>query len=181
MSKRDGYDSNETAVVETLRSASNKPETAPKKHDDEKVSLFWRLFGGTIVSVAALAGITLYNTMNSSIVELRGEVARLNEVKVDAAKKEDVATLRTRADDNRREIDSMKERLSKYRTELDAAKKESATYTDGVKKEQGAAVEAVKKDLTTLEKDLQKALAETREKLARIEGQQTPMKPVVEK
>lgn len=183
MSKREEYDSSDTAVVETLRSASNKPvEAAPaKKHEEEKVSLFWRLFGGTILSVVALAGITLYNTMNNSISELRAEVVRLNEVKVDAAKKEDVVALRTRADDNRREIDSMKERLSKYRTELDAAKKEQGAATDAAKKEQGAAVEAVRKDLLALEKDLQKALAEAREKIARIEGQQTPMKPTADK
>ena len=165
MSKREEYESSDTAVVETLRSASKPVE--PKKSDDEKVSLFWRVFGGTIISVAALAAITLYNTLTSNIAELRAEVARLNEVKVDAAKKEDVATLRTKLDDNRREIDSMKERLSKYRLEMDAARKDQGTATD-----------AVKKDLTAAEKDLQKALGEVREKMARLEGQQTPMKPM---
>lgn len=163
MSKREEYESSDTAVVETLRSASRPVEA--RKSDDEKISLFWRVFGGTIISVAALAAITLFNTMNGSIAELRAEVARLNEVKVDAAKKEDVATLRSKSDDNRRELDGQKERLSKYHQELDVVRKDAGTATD-----------AVKKDLTAVEKELQKAMAEVREKVARLEGQQTPMK-----
>ncbi|MCU0705762.1 MAG: histidine kinase [Fimbriiglobus sp.] len=126
----------------------------PKKSDDEKMHIFWRVFGGAILSVTAFAGFTLYNTLTSNIAELRTENSRL---------REDAVTFRTRADDNRREIDAMKERLSKYRLELDAAKKDAGTATD-----------AVKKDVTAVEKDLQKALAEVREKVARLEGQQKP-------
>ena len=188
MSKRNEYDSTETAVVETLRSASNKPvEAAPQKNDEEKMSLFWRVFGGTIISVAALTAITLFNTMNNGISELRAEGSRL---------KEETAALRARADDNRREIDSLKERLSKYRQENDANKRDHSAATDAVrkevaatadavrkeveaaKKESAASTDGVKKDLIALEKDLHKALTDTREKIARLEGQQTPMKPV---
>jgi len=160
MNKRtdDDVRTTDTAEMQALQVAT--ATAAPvKKNDDEKISIFWRVFGGAIVSVAALAGFTLYNTISSSISELRSENSRL---------KEDVTTSRTRADDNRREIDSLKERLTKYRAEMDVAKKEQCVATDGVKK-----------DLTTVEKDLQKALAEVREKVARMEGQQTPMKPVV--
>ena len=167
MNKRSDTDvrANDTAEMQALHAAAAAPP-AVKKSDDEKMHIFWRVFGGALLSVAAFAGFTLYNTLTNSIAELRSEVSRLNEVKAEAAKKEDVATLRTRADDNRRELDSQKERLTKYRLELDAAKKEQTTATDGVKK-----------DLTATEKELQKALAEVREKLARLEGQQTPMKP----
>jgi hypothetical protein len=162
MSKRDGYDSSETQELQAYSTAAAaSPAALPaRKSDEEKVSLFWRLFGGAVISMAALGGFTLYNTLTSNIAELRAEIGRLNEVKVDAAKKEDVATLRTRADDNRREIDAMKERLSKYRLELDAARKDAGTSTD-----------AVKKELTAAEKELQKALTEVREKIARLEGQ----------
>lgn len=150
MSKRDGYESSDTQEMETLpvaatTAAAAAPAPVARKGDEEKVSLFWRLFGGAVISVAALGGFTLYNTLTSNIAELRTENSRL---------KEDAAAYRTRADDNRREIDAMKERLNKYRTEMDAAKK----------------------DVTVVEKDLQKALAEVREKVARMEGQQSPMK-----
>jgi regulator of replication initiation timing len=165
MSKRDGYDSTDTQEMETLPAATSaaagSAPAVPRKSDEEKVSLFWRLFGGAVISMACLGGFTLYNTLTSSIAELRAENSRL---------KEDAAALRTRADDNRREIDSMKERLSKYRLEMDAAKKDAGTATDGVKRE-----------VTAVEKELQKALAEVREKLARLEGRQTPMKPTDDK
>lgn len=152
MSKRDGYESSDTQEMQAVSTTTAAVGSAPaaRKSDEEKVSLFWRLFGGAIISMAALGGFTLYNTLSGSITELRAENSRL---------KEEVATFRTRADDNRRELDSQKERLNKYRTEMDAARK----------------------DVTTGEKDLQKALAEVREKLARLEGQQTPMKPVEHK
>lgn len=159
MNKRtdDDVRTTDTAEMQALQVAAASP-VAVKKSDEEKVSIFWRVFGGAIISVTAFAGFTLYNTISSSISELRMENSKL---------KEDVATFRTRADENRREIDSLKERMSKYRTEMDAAKKEQCVLTDGVKK-----------DLTAVEKDLQKALAEVREKVARMEGQQSPMKPV---
>lgn len=162
MNKRTGDDvrTTDTAEMQALQVAASTG-TPVKKSDDEKVSIFWRVFGGAIVSVAALAGFTLYNTISSNISELRMENSRL---------KDDVATFRTRADDNRREIDSMKERMNKYRAEMDVSKKEQCVVTDGMKK-----------DLTTVEKDLQKALAEVREKVARMEGQQTPMKPMADK
>jgi hypothetical protein len=170
MNKRSATDvrTNDTQEMQALQAATTAAAAppVPGKSDDEKMHIFWRVFGGAILSVAALAAFTLYNTLTSNIAELRSEVSRLNEVKAEAAKKEDVAALRTRADDNRRELDSQKERLSKYRTELDA-----------VNKEQSAATAGVKKELMATEKELQKALAEVREKLARLEGQQTPMKP----
>lgn len=164
MSKRDGYESSDTQEMQVLSSVTTSTGAAPpaaRKSDDEKVHIFWRLFGGAVISVAALGGFTLYNTLTSNIAELRMENSRL---------KEDAAAYRTRADDNRREIDAMKERLSKYRLEMDAAKKDAGTATEGLRR-----------DVTVVEKDLQKALTEVREKLARLEGQQTPMKPVEHK
>lgn len=156
MSKRSELESSDTQEMQALPATAAAAAPPVKKSDDEKVHIFWRVFGGAIISVAAFAGFTLYNTLTSNLAELRVENSRL---------REDVTTFRTRADDNRREIDAMKERLSKYRLEMDAAKKDANTATDGVRK-----------DVTAVEKDLQKALTEVREKLARLEGQQTPMK-----
>jgi signal transduction histidine kinase len=156
MSKRSEFESSDTQEMQALPAAAAAAPTPTKKSDDEKVHIFWRVFGGAIISVAAFAGFTLYNTLTSNLAELRVENSRL---------REDVTTFRTRADDNRREIDAMKERLSKYRLEMDAAKKDAGTATEGVRK-----------DVTTVEKELQKALTEVREKLARLEGQQMPMK-----
>lgn len=235
-----------TQVIETLRSADHSARAGgsaadhhkPGKSEDEKVSLFWRVFGGTILSVCALAGLTLYTTLTNNISELRGEVGKLNEAKADAAKKDELNVVRTQMatfTEYRREIDSLKERAAKYRAEVDEAKKEAATALDqgkkelagqleAVRKEQAATTDVLKKDVAALEllrerlvavaadvkaarddaqkvrqdvdknqaydlerrdrrdvqmkqldealKEIQKNLLETREKVARLEGQQ---------
>jgi chromosome segregation ATPase len=58
-------------------------------HPDERLSLFWRVFGGTILSIAALIAITLYNSQATAITELRAEVSRLNEARAELVKKEE--------------------------------------------------------------------------------------------
>lgn len=49
--------------------------------EDEKLSVFWRVFGGTILSICALVAITLYNNLNSTITDLRSSVDRANEAR----------------------------------------------------------------------------------------------------
>jgi DNA repair exonuclease SbcCD ATPase subunit len=51
--------------------------------------LFWRVFGGTAVSIAALVAVTLYNNMTTNINELRSEVSRVNEARAELVKKEE--------------------------------------------------------------------------------------------
>jgi chromosome segregation ATPase len=206
-------------------SAATLPHTVaaekPAK-DDDRISQFWRVFGGTLLSIAALVAVTMYNGMNTSISDLRNEITRLNEAKADAAKKDDVGALRTQMAtiaSYRAEIDSLKERASKYRNEIEEAKKDTQARLDGVKKERDADLDVLRKehaaelklakeelaklrmdvdrnqtadherrDQRTAQmkavdetlKDLQKALLESREKIARLEGLQSqgiPPKP----
>lgn len=72
------------------RDRGRPPEPTPAKpSDDEKMSLFWRVFGGTILSIVALVAVTLYNGLTGSITELRGELHRLSEAKADLIKKDE--------------------------------------------------------------------------------------------
>jgi chromosome segregation ATPase len=195
-------------AIETLRSGYS--HAVPKvKGDEEKVSVFWRIFGGTILSIVALAGITLYNNLTTNIAELRAEVSRLNEGKAEWAKKDDVQSVRTQLTTQagyRGEIDSLKERASKARAESDSLRKEVAAI-EGVKEKLIALAadfkavldetnkirqelaknqagdlsrqefrDAQMKKLDDTVKEIQKALSEAREKIARLEGQQVPMK-----
>lgn len=77
----------------TLRSGEHLPtETRKARHNDhpeERLSLFWRVFGGTALSIVALVAITLYNNQTSSINELRAEVSRVNEARAELVKKEE--------------------------------------------------------------------------------------------
>ncbi len=195
----------------------------PLRTEEEKLSVFWRVFGGTLISVAALVAITVFNSMNGNISELRNEVSRLHEAKAESAKKDDLNALRTQLAtyaEYRREIDSLKERAGKHRAELDEVKKEATAQVEALKKDVAAMevlkekltgasadAKAAKDDLAKLRqdvdknqaydierrdrrdvqhkqieetlKDIQKNLLEAREKIARLEGQQTPMKPAV--
>jgi hypothetical protein len=70
------------AAMRNLLESNAPDKTTPK--EDERISLFWRLFGGTIFSIVALITVTLFNNMSSSISELRGEVLRSNEARMNA-------------------------------------------------------------------------------------------------
>jgi myosin heavy subunit len=164
-SKRTGCDDkssrsgDQTVEMETLRSSAIPHDPSYRRSDEERMSLFWRVFGGTILSVAALVAITVFNNLNSNISELRNEVSRLNEAKAEAAKKDDLNALRTQVAthaDFRREIDSLKERATKHRGEIDEAKKELGGQLDGVKKEM-AGVELLKERLAASTAELKTA------------------------
>src|SRR5262249_49703584 len=68
-------------AAEALRNSSPPaPDTAPPptKHE-ERMPLFWRVFGGTLLSIAALVILTLCQHFNNSLNELRGELSTLND------------------------------------------------------------------------------------------------------
>lgn len=217
-----------SAEMETLRSAdaagrATDETRAPKgaKPAEGGISHFWQVFGGAIFSIVALIAINLFNNLSVGISELRAELARVNEAKGEFAKKDEVNAIRVLATTHagyRAEIDSLKERATKYRAELEDAKKSHAAALDALKKD-AAGLDAVKerllavsadlksakddlikvrtdadknqaadnerrdqrtlqmKQLEDLVKETAKAVQETREKLARLEGQTGPPTP----
>jgi septal ring factor EnvC (AmiA/AmiB activator) len=68
-----------------LAAAPAAKETKP----EEKISIFWRVFGGTLLSIAALVVMTVYQQFSNSLNELRNNMNRLHETHVDMVKKED--------------------------------------------------------------------------------------------
>lgn len=221
-------------LADATGQATDAPQPEPaKKKDEEGMSLFWRVFGGTILSITALVVITLVNNVSATITELRAEVAKVNEAKADFARKDDLNALRgvtTVHAGYRTEIDSLKERVSKHRAGLDEVKAALSANIEAARKEQGVATEVLKKDLAAMElvkerlqsviadlkvaredlvkvrndvdknqvadnerrerrdtqmkqldetfKELAKTLQDTRERLARLEGQQKPAEPL---
>jgi hypothetical protein len=76
---------------EALRGAGLAPrpaEPAPPK-GEERLSLFWRVFGGTLLSIAALVVVTLYQQFTGGLNDLRHDIVRLNEAQADLVKKEE--------------------------------------------------------------------------------------------
>jgi hypothetical protein len=84
-------------VAETLRSVSAAREEAPAKEgkSDEKISVFWRVFGGTLLSIGALVVMTAYGGLSGSINDLRHELNSEIEKRADFARKDDLTSRST--------------------------------------------------------------------------------------
>ena len=154
-------------------------------HDDphareDRFTLFYRVFGGTILSIVALAAVTVYNGLSSNISEvraelnrvnsdLRGEVARANEARADLVRKDEFNSRQTTVWDGiktvqaqqiaqttavgsqRGDQEAMKERVAKVAADFDAFRKESTLAAEAVKKDTAAITDTLKKDVAALE------------------------------
>ena len=146
--------------------------------DDQKMSLFWRVFGGTILSIVALVAITLFNNVMTSLSDLRAELTKANEARATAVNdlRADIARgadaradlvrkdeFNTRLSTNWTQVQAVQAQtnaqnaiVTSLKAELDGLKDRLTRQTadaDGLKKDV-AALEGVKDRLTTLTADL---------------------------
>jgi predicted nuclease with TOPRIM domain len=150
----------EVLEMETARSSaesSSGEKPVDKKKDEEHMSLFWRVFGGTILSIVALVVITLYNNITTSISDLRTDLSHEREARADLVKKDDFNARANAQSDRIRAIDGvkiefegLKEKLQAQTAAVDAIKKDVAENEDGVKKE-GTALGVLKERVSELE------------------------------
>jgi len=152
--------SGEMAALETGRSVaeSSGEKTAEPKKEEEHVSIFWRIFGGTILSIVALVTITLYNNISSSITDLRAEVSREREARAELVKKDEYNSRVTAMYERIRGIDAIKvelegqkEKIHTNATVVDGVKKDTNATIDALKKDTGVTIDALKKDSAALE------------------------------
>ncbi|HEY2784755.1 MAG TPA: hypothetical protein VGJ05_07230 [Fimbriiglobus sp.] len=163
-------------AAESLRPKANA--TSRKGNDEERMSLFWRVFGGTILSICALVAITLFNNFSNTLTEIRADIAKLNEARADSIRKDEfnarttntwdrvqvvqgqVSTQAATVSNLQSEIAGLKERLTKQGLDLDAVRKDSTTTADALKKDLAAydvlkerilALESLKKDFTAID------------------------------
>ena len=157
LQKRFDHDQDESAdqggqtgtmvAAETLRSAAASGPKPAKVNDEEKMSLFWRVFGGTILSITALVIITLYNNITSTLTDLRADIAREREARGGFAKKEDMdARVKTQYD-RIRVVEAYKADIETVKERVNA----NAVAVEGVRKDIGASVDALRKDSAGLE------------------------------
>jgi len=146
-------------TAESLRAGaeeSRQPE-APAK-GEERMSLFWRVFGGTLLSIAALVVITFYQQFNGSLNELRGDILRLNEARGDLVKKDELNTRMT----------SVWNGLSDAKaggSGLAALREKQALHDQQIKQ------------MEDERKDLLREVQLLRERVAKLEGRQAGVKP----
>lgn len=183
----------DTPVIATaLRPSEPPPAEKPKAGDEAAgMSMFWRVFGGTILSISALVGVTLYNSVITNIAELRAAVTKLHEEKAELLKKDEFSTRmnsnwervqQLQGQNNeqnaslrsfRTEVDSLKEKLTRTTTELDTAKKDLAAVEVMKEKLNNLVAEAknYRDDYMKLRQDVDKNLASDQERKANRDSQ----------
>jgi chromosome segregation ATPase len=162
-------------VAETLRSTANPPVAVGKKSKEDKgehISLFWRVFGGTIISISSLIVITLYNNISTSISDIRSDLSKERDARADLVKKDDFNTRSTGIYDRIRSLDAMKPEMEGLRERVTA----NSGAMDGLKKDTGATVDALKKDVTATVEGLKKDMAAATDMVKKDESQLEIMK-----
>jgi hypothetical protein len=82
-------------AAETLRAGDTPPKRRDGDRAEEKVSVFWRVFGGTILSITALSVISAYQSLANGIHEVRSDVGKIREDGANIVKKDEFNTRTT--------------------------------------------------------------------------------------
>jgi hypothetical protein len=140
------------ALSETLRHGAASGSTAMAK-GEERISLFWRVFGGTLLSIAALVVVTVYQQFSNSLFELRNDMIHLNEARADLIKKDDFNSRMTSVWNSMKDLQTASTAVTSMR-------------------ERTALLEQQLKEAESERKDLAREVQQLRERLAVIEGRQ---------
>ena len=132
-------------------------EPAPAK-GEERLPWFWRVFGGTLLSIAALVLVTLYTQFTGSLNDLRHDIERLNEAQADLVKK-----------------DEFNARTNSIWNGLSDAK--SAHTSLAAMSEKLTSQEQTLKRADDDRRQLQQEVKELRDKIIKLEGRQSAIKP----
>jgi len=159
----DGLSTGTLLAAETLRSASSQAllAAAPPK-GEERIGVFWRVFGGTLLSIVALVIVTAWQQFSSTLNELRAGLSRVSESQADLVKKDEFNTRLTS--------------LWNTSKELQVANAVNAGTKDRV-----AALEQQLHACNDERKELAKQLLDVRERLAALEGRHAALTPRHEK
>lgn len=119
------YDSPATIgfAHETLRIPKSIVEPAKP---EEKISVFWRVFGGTILSITALIAIQAYQAQSSNIHELRADQTRLREMAADFIKKDELTSRTSSLWNRMQELQSLSSNVTVAGTKVAALETQAA-------------------------------------------------------
>jgi hypothetical protein len=167
-----GNNANNTVLLEAemVRPKSTtvvqNPETKPVAEGN--MSMFWRVFGGTILSIVALVVITVYNNISSSLGDLRRDLNSQIETKSEFVKKGDlersttslwtaVKEVRTSAN----AVDTLNEKSKVIESQIDR----NAKSASDERKELQGRIEENRKSAQEEARELVKKLEELRKNL----------------
>jgi hypothetical protein len=140
-------------AAETLRSGDTPPKQKGSEKAEEKISVFWRVFGGTILSITALSVISAYQGLANNIHELRADVGHLRETSGEYIKK-----------------DEFNSRITPVWTGIEKAQAVVPSVT--VLSNKTTTLESQLAAADHERKELCRELLQLRERLAKLEGQQ---------
>jgi hypothetical protein len=181
---------NTLAAAETLRNGADT--AAQPTRGDDRVSLFWRICGGTVLSILALAAVTVYQQINAGLNELRNDYGRLTETNADMVKKDEfnnrLATVWNSIKDLQATpaaVTTLKEKAALLEQQLkseqehgEAAAKELEVLNSAVMVlKERATVQEQQARQEEERKELVRELQQLRERLANLEGRQTTTTP----
>jgi DNA repair exonuclease SbcCD ATPase subunit len=184
-------------TTEALRGvpASSQYNSKATKAPEERISVFWRVFGGTLLSIAALVCITLFQQFTNGLSEVRTNLNRLNEGRGDLVKLDDFNTRMGAMWTSIKELQAasgavpaLKERLTsielQIKTGQDQLSERLSVVANSLKEVEtaNAALSALKERSALLEqqlktgederKELAREIQRLRERLAALEGRQ---------
>jgi hypothetical protein len=138
---------NTAALSETLRSGA----AAAQAKGEERISLFWRVFGGTLLSIAALVVVTVYQQFSNSLLDLRNSITHLNESRAELLQKDEFNSRMTSVWNGIKDM-------------------QAANATVASLRERSALLEQQLKAAEDERKDMTRQLQQLRERLAVVEG-----------
>jgi chromosome segregation ATPase len=152
--------------------------------------LFWRVFGGTVLSIAALACVTAYQQLTGNINEVRGDLGhlstdlrkdmgRLGEAQADLVRKDEFNTRMKSVWDSLKELRAEGGAIAALR-ERGALVEQQLKAGDEERKELGRELQRLREARAGDEerRELLRELQALRERLAAMEGRQ-PAPPEV--
>jgi hypothetical protein len=191
-----------TTVVaaETLRSAAAAAAGGGPARAEERISVFWRVFGGTLLSIVALVVVTVYQQFSSSLADLRGGLERLNESRADLVKAGDFNSRMTSVWTSVKDLQTAAAAATVVGQRVGLLEQQVKMHTDdmgnrlatlgaGLQDLRGqcTAAASAKERVATLEqqlkasdaerKDQAQVLQQLRERIAALEGRQTAAAP----
>jgi chromosome segregation ATPase len=116
-------------AAEALRASDAAPKDRKdeKVGGDEKVSMFWRVFGGTILSITALMIINAYQSLANNIHEVRGDISRFRESAGEFIKKDEFNNRTTTIWNSLREAQAVNASVTVLASKMTAVEQQLAT------------------------------------------------------
>jgi chromosome segregation ATPase len=114
-------------AAESLRAGDTAgKERKDEKGTEEKMSLFWRVFGGTILSITALTILSAYQSLAGNIHEVRTDLGRLRESSGDFIKKDEFNNRSTNMWNGLRDLQAVSASVTVLTSKLSAVEQQVA-------------------------------------------------------